>query len=112
MTIFEKIAAGEIPAKIVYETEEFIAFHDVRPQAPSHVLIVPRKCIPRIAEAAPADAELLGKMLIASRAVAENLGVLSSGYRIVINNGADAGETVPHLHMHLLAGRSMGWPPG
>src|SRR5437868_3179730 len=112
MTIFEKIAAGEIPARIVYEDEEFIAFHDTNPQAPTHVLIVPKRCIPRIAEAKQDDAGLIGKMLVASREIAAKLGVLADGYRLVINNGKDAGETVPHLHIHLLAGRAMHWPPG
>lgn len=112
MTIFEKIAAGEIPAKLVYEAEDFIAFHDVNPQAPVHVLIVPRKCIPRVAEAAAAQADLLGRMLLAARAIAEKLGVLESGFRLVINNGRDAGESVPHLHVHLLGGRNLLWPPG
>jgi histidine triad (HIT) family protein len=112
MTIFEKIAAREIPARIVHETEEFLAFHDVNPQAPVHVLIVPKRVIPRIAGASAADAELLGKMLVATREIAEKVGVAESGYRIVINNGPDAGESVPHLHMHLLGGRHLAWPPG
>lgn len=112
MTIFEKIAAREIPAKIVHETDDFFAFQDVKPQAPVHVLIVPKRVIPRISQAQDEDAELLGKMLTASREVAEKLGVLETGYRLVINSGPDAGETVPHLHIHLLAGRAMGWPPG
>jgi histidine triad (HIT) family protein len=112
MTIFEKIASGEIPAKLVHETEDFVAFHDVNPQAPVHVLIIPRKCIPRVALAAAAHADLLGRMLLASREIAEKLGVLESGYRLVINNGRDAGESVPHLHIHLLAGRALQWPPG
>ncbi|MEP6668515.1 MAG: histidine triad nucleotide-binding protein [Chthoniobacter sp.] len=112
MTIFEKIAAREIPAKIVHETDEFFAFHDVNPQAPTHVLIVPKRVIPRIAEASAADSELLGRMLVASREIAQKLGVAESGYRLVINNGPDAGESVPHLHMHLLGGRHLAWPPG
>ena len=112
MTIFEKIASGEIPAKFVYEAKDFVAFHDANPQAPTHVLIVPRHCIPRIAEAGDGDAELLGRMLLASREIAEKLGVRESGYRLVINNGRDAGESVPHLHIHLLAGRYLTWPPG
>lgn len=112
MTIFEKIAAGEIPAQIVHETEEFFAVQDVNPQAPTHVLIVPKRVIPRIAAAQESDAALLGRMLIASREIAEKLGVAGTGYRLVINNGRDAGETVPHLHIHLLGGRPMSWPPG
>ncbi len=112
MTIFEKIAAGQIPAKIIHEAEDFVAFHDVNAQAPIHVLIVPRKCIPRLAEADAAQADLLGRMLLATRGIAVKLGVLESGYRVVINNGRDAGESVPHLHIHLLAGRALAWPPG
>lgn len=112
MTIFEKIAAGQIPARIVHEWDDFIAFHDVNAQAPVHVLIVPRKCISRLAEASPEHAELLGKMLLATREIAAKLGVLENGYRVVINNGRDAGESVPHLHIHLLAGRPLAWPPG
>jgi len=112
MTIFEKIARREIPARIVHETDEFLAFHDVNPKAPVHVLIVPKRVIPRIADAKEADAELLGKMLIASREIAQQLGVADTGYRLVINNGADAGESVPHLHVHLLGGRPLAWPPG
>ena len=112
MTIFEKIAAGQIPAKIVFEADDFLAFHDVNPQAPIHVLIVPRKCIPRLAAGEAGHADLLGRMLLASRMIAEKLGVIESGYRVVINNGRDAGESVPHLHIHLLAGRSLAWPPG
>jgi histidine triad (HIT) family protein len=112
MTIFEKIATGEIPARLVHEAQDFIAFHDVNPQAPVHVLIVPRRCIVRVGEAQPADAELLGRMLLAAPKIAAELGVAESGYRLVINNGRDAGESVPHLHIHLLGGRGLHWPPG
>ena len=112
MTLFEKIAAGEIPARIVLEAADFIAFHDVNPQAPVHVLVVPRRCIVRLTAAEPADADLLGRMLLATREIAEKLGVAESGYRVVINNGRDAGESVPHLHMHVLGGRGLHWPPG
>ena len=112
MTIFQKIAAREIPARIVHETDEFLAFHDVNPQAPTHVLIVPKRVIPRVAEATAGDAELLGRMIAASGEIARKVGVADSGYRLVINNGPDAGESVPHLHIHLLGGRNLGWPPG
>jgi len=112
MTLFEKIAAREIPARIVHETDELLAFHDVNPQAPVHVLIVPKRVIPRIADAAATDAELLGKLLLAAREIAQQLGVAESGYRLVINSGRDAGESVPHLHVHLLGGRHLTWPPG
>lgn len=112
MTLFEKIATREIPARIVHETDELIAFHDVNPQAPVHVLIVPKRCIARVGEAGDDDEELLGRLLLASRVVAREAGVFESGYRLVINHGRDAGESVPHLHVHLLAGRSLAWPPG
>jgi histidine triad (HIT) family protein len=112
MTIFEKIAAREIPAQIVHETDDFMAVQDVNPQAPVHVLIVPKRVIPRIAEGQAGDAELLGRMLLASSEIAKKVGVAEGGYRLVINNGRDAGESVPHLHIHLLGGRAMQWPPG
>ena len=112
MTIFEKIARREIPAKIVFEDDDVIAFHDVNPQAPVHVLVVPKQRIPRLAEAAESDSELLGKLLLAAREIAARLGISESGYRIVINNGPDAGESVPHLHVHLLGKRNLAWPPG
>ncbi len=111
MTIFEKIVAREIPAKIVWENDDVIAFHDVNPQAPVHVLIVPKKVIPRLNDATGRDGEVLGKLLLAARDVAKKLD-LSGGYRVVINNGPDAGESVPHLHVHLLGKRALAWPPG
>jgi histidine triad (HIT) family protein len=111
MTIFEKIAAREIPAEIVWEDDDAIAFHDVNPQAPVHVLIVPKRVIPRLADATDADRDALGKLLLVARDLAKKLG-LSSGYRVVINNGPDAGESVPHLHIHLLGKRALAWPPG
>lgn len=112
MTIFEKIIAREIPADIVWEDEDAIAFRDVNPQAPVHVLIVPKRVIARLAEAKEEDSALLGKLLLASRKVAEKLDLLTSGYRVVINSGPDAGETVPHLHVHVLGKRALAWPPG
>ena len=112
MTIFEKIAAREIPAEIIYEAEDFLAFHDIDPKAPVHILIIPKRCIPRIGESTEADQSLLGRMLGAAPAIAAKAGVLESGFRLVINNGRDAGESVPHLHIHLLGGRQMRWPPG
>ena len=111
MTIFEKIIAREIPAKIIWEDEDAIAFHDVDPQAPVHVLIVPKKPVPRLTDATNDDRALLGKLLLVARDVANELK-LSSGYRVVINCGPDAGESVPHLHVHLLGKRSLAWPPG
>ncbi|MEA3207722.1 MAG: histidine triad family protein [Chthoniobacter sp.] len=112
MTIFEKIAAREIPARIVHETDDFIAFHDAHPQAPVHVLMVPKRVIARLDQAQDGDAKMLGSMLLAAREIAEKTGVAQSGYRLVINNGRDAGESVPHLHIHLLGGRRLEWPPG
>jgi histidine triad (HIT) family protein len=111
-TLFEKIIAREIPAKIVYEDDKVIAFHDVKPQAPVHVLIVPKKPIPRIAEAHPDDHQVLGHLLIKAAAVAKDLGLAQNGFRLVFNNGTDAGEAVPHLHCHIIGGRKMAWPPG
>ena len=110
-TLFEKIAAREIPAVIVYEDDQVLAFRDINPQAPVHVVIVPKRPIPRIAEAGPGDQALLGHLLLKAAAVAKQLG-LANGYRLVINNGPDGGETVPHLHCHILGGRQMAWPPG
>src|ERR1700738_3690879 len=111
MTIFEKIIAREIPAKIIWEDDDALAFHDVNPQAPVHVLIVPKKVVPRLAEATDKDREILGKLLLVARDLAKTL-TLSTGYRVVINNGHDAGESVPHLHVHLLGKRALAWPPG
>ena len=111
MTIFEKIIARQIPAKIIWEDDHAIAFHDVDPQAPVHVLIVPKKAVVRLADTTDEDASLLGKLLLIARDVAKQLE-LNSGYRVVINSGPDAGESVPHLHVHLLGKRALAWPPG
>lgn len=112
MTIFAKIIKREIPAKIIWEDDDAIAFHDVNPQAPVHVLIVPKKVIARLGDATEADRALLGKLLLVARDLAGKLDIAKSGYRIVINSGPDAGESVPHLHVHLLGKRSLAWPPG
>ena len=111
MTIFEKIIAREIPAKIIWEDDDTIAFHDVNPQAPVHVLIVPKRVVLRLTEATENDRALLGKLLLVARDIAKKFD-LSSGYRVVINSGPDAGESVPHLHVHLLGKRALAWPPG
>jgi histidine triad (HIT) family protein len=111
-TLFEKIIAREIPANIVFEDDLVLAFHDIKPQAPVHVLIVPKKPIPRISEAEAADHPILGHLLLKAAAVAQQLGLTRTGYRLVFNNGPDAGEAVPHLHCHILGGRKMTWPPG
>lgn len=111
-TIFGKIAAGEIPADIVYEDEDVVAFRDIGPQAPTHVLVIPRKPIPTLNDLTPEDAELVGKLFLAAKKVAAQEGIADAGYRAVINCNAAAGQTVYHLHLHLLGGRPMQWPPG
>ena len=110
-TLFQKIADKEIPAKLIHEDAVCVAFHDIAPQAPTHVLIVPRKPIPRVAEASVEDQATLGHLLLVAGQLSRQL-VLAKGFRIVINHGPDGGETVPHLHVHLLGGRALGWPPG
>jgi histidine triad (HIT) family protein len=111
-TLFEKICDKEIPADIVYEDDRCVAFRDISPQAPLHILIIPRKAIPRIGLAVGADESLLGHLLWVAAGVARSEGVAETGYRLVINNGPDGGEAVPHLHVHLLGGRQLQWPPG
>lgn len=111
-TLFQKIADREIPAKIAFEDDLVLAFHDISPQAPVHVLIVPKKPIARIGEATGEDQALLGHLLLKAAEVAAQLGLKESGYRLVINNGRDGGESVPHLHCHILGKRPMAWPPG
>jgi histidine triad (HIT) family protein len=112
VTLFEKIIARQIPADIVYEDDLVLAFRDIKPHAPTHVLIVPKKPIGRIADATSGDEKLLGHLLLKAAQVANQLGLQTTGYRLVINNGPDAGESVPHLHCHILGGRSLAWPPG
>lgn len=109
-TIFQKIIDGEIPAQKVYEDGDVLAFRDVAPQAPFHVLVIPKKPIRSLAEAATGDGALLGKLLLAASQVARDAGV--EGYRVVTNIGDDGGQSVPHLHFHVLGGRRMSWPPG
>jgi histidine triad (HIT) family protein len=111
-TLFEKIVAREIPAEIVFEDDLVLAFRDIKPAAPVHVLIVPKKVIPRLAQATPSDHQLLGHLLLKAAEVAAKLGLTEGGYRLVINNGPNAGESVPHLHCHILGGRYLSWPPG
>ena len=111
-TIFGKIAAGEIPADIVYEDEDVVAFRDVSPQAPTHVLLIPRKPIRTLNDAVPEDTELLGQLFLAAAKVAAQEGVAEGGYRVVVNCNAAGGQTVFHLHLHLLGGRPLQWPPG
>lgn len=111
-TIFAKIIRGEIPADIVYEDEHVVAFADVNPQAPTHVLFIPREPIPTLNDATPEQAELLGRLLLAAAAYARKQGLAEKGYRVVVNCNEDGGQTVYHLHLHLLGGRPMLWPPG
>jgi histidine triad (HIT) family protein len=111
-TLFSKIIRKEIPADIVYEDEHCIAFRDINPQAPTHVLVIPRRRIVNIAAMADDDVEAIGHLFLAARNTARALGVDQDGYRLVINNGAEVGQTVFHVHVHLLAGRALGWPPG
>lgn len=110
-TIFSKIIRREIPADIVYEDDLALAFRDVNPQAPVHILVIPKKPISQLAESNADDGVLLGHLLLVAKQVAEKAG-LNNGYRLVINNGADAGQTVYHLHLHILGGRQLAWPPG
>jgi histidine triad (HIT) family protein len=112
MTLFEKIIARQIPAQIVYEDEQVLAFRDIDPKAPVHVLVIPKKPIPRVGEATAADQALLGHLLLKAGEVAAQLGLKETGFRLVINHGRDGGESVPHLHVHVLGGRQMKWPPG
>jgi histidine triad (HIT) family protein len=112
MTLFERISSREIPAQIIHEDSECIAIRDINPKAPVHVLIIPKTVIPRLGEAADEHAMLLGHLLLTAAAIARREGLQGSGYRIVINHGAHAGESVPHLHVHLLGGRQLTWPPG
>ncbi|MBF2099001.1 MAG: histidine triad nucleotide-binding protein [Gloeomargaritaceae cyanobacterium C42_A2020_066] len=110
-TIFDKIIRRQIPASIVYEDDLTLAFKDVNPQAPVHLLVIPKEPIPQLAQAEPSHQALLGHLLLVAQRVAAEVG-LTNGYRLVINNGQDAGQTVFHLHIHILGGRPLAWPPG
>jgi histidine triad (HIT) family protein len=110
--IFCRIAAGEIPARIVLQNEHVVAFHDLNPEAPVHVLVVPRRHIENVRSAEPGDVTVLGEVLLACRQVAEICETAGPGYRVVLNNGAEAGQSVDHLHAHVLGGRPLEWPPG
>ncbi|HEU4679374.1 MAG TPA: histidine triad nucleotide-binding protein [Terrimicrobiaceae bacterium] len=112
MTLFERIINREVPAQIIHEDDRCMAIRDINPQAPVHVLVIPKKLIPRLGEAAAGDAGVLGHLLLVAAAIAKREGIEESGYRVVLNHGRHAGESVPHLHVHLLGGRQMKWPPG
>jgi len=111
-TVFGKIARGEMDADIVYQDDQAVAFRDLNPQAPVHILIIPRKPIATLNDASPEDAALVGHLFLVASKVAEREGVAEQGYRTIINCNAQAGQTVYHLHVHLLAGRALQWPPG
>ena len=110
-TIFSKIIRKEIPADIVFENDRVLAFRDINPQAPIHILIIPKKPIARLSEAEGEDRELLGELLLTAKEIARKEGI-EEGYRVVVNNAPDGGQEVYHLHMHILGGRKMTWPPG
>ena len=111
-TIFKRIIDGEIPADIVYEDEHCLAFHDISAQAPTHVLVIPRKEIPSLADLTPDDQSLVGHIMLVIQGLAQNELGLSGGYRVIVNCGDDGGQTVHHLHFHILGGRALQWPPG
>jgi histidine triad (HIT) family protein len=110
--LFCKIGAGDIPADIVYETDEVVAFRDINPQAPTHALIIPKRHIASINELQDGDAEIVGKLFLAAKDIARDEGFAEPGYRVVMNCNAAAGQTVFHIHLHLLGGRDLSWPPG
>ena len=110
--IFCKIASGEIKAEFLYEDPDVVAFRDMRPQAPAHILVIPRRHISRVSELKEGDVSLAGHMLVAASCIAKKEGVSDKGYRLVFNCGPDAGQDVEHIHLHLLGGRKMSWPPG
>lgn len=111
-TIFSKIIRKEIPAEIVYESDRVLAFKDIAPQAPVHILVIPKKFLRDISQAAEQDKELLGELIFVAKDIAREQGLEENGYRVVINTGEEGGQTVSHLHVHLLGGRQLHWPPG
>jgi len=112
MCLFCQIAKKEIAAKILFEDDDLVAFSDIHPVAPSHALVIPRRHLVSLNEAAPADAELLGKLILAAQRVAREAKISDAGWRVVVNTGAHAGQSVFHVHVHVLGGRPMAWPPG
>ena len=110
--LFCKIARGEIPADVIMQTPDLVAFRDINPQAPTHILIIPRTHLASVSELEPPDAGIVGKLFLAAKELAREEGIAEDGYRMVVNAGPDAGQTVFHIHMHLLGGREMRWPPG
>lgn len=110
--LFCKIIAGEIPSNKVYSDDEVYAFHDINPAAPTHILIIPRKHLSAVSSASEADQALLGKMLLRANQIATDQGLAEDGFRYVINTGSNGGQTVFHLHLHILGGRALSWPPG
>lgn len=112
MCLFCKVIAREVPANVLYEDDDVLAFADIRPVAPTHALVIPKRHIASIDEANPDDAQLLGKVMLAASLVAKQAGIQQGGWRLVVNNGANAGQSVFHIHAHVLGGRAMHWPPG
>ena len=112
MCLFCKIAAKQIPSKIAFEDDDLLAFHDINPAAPTHLLVIPRKHIVSLEHATAEDGALLGKLLLATQRAAREAGLVAGGFRVVANTGANGGQSVFHLHFHVLGGRPMAWPPG
>ncbi len=110
--IFCRIASGEAPARVLFADDEVVAFHDRHPQAPVHVLVIPRRHVASLAHAVPEDASLLGRLCLAAAETARRTGIAESGFRVVVNSGAGVGQSVFHVHLHVLGGRPVGWPPG
>ncbi len=111
-TLFGRIIRGEIPANIVHEDNDILAFHDIDPQAPVHILVIPKRAIETLNDLTDGDAELVGRMILAARRIAADLGLAEDGYRLVFNCNRHGGQSVDHIHLHLLAGRQLTWPPG